>query len=459
MNRDLYPEKIAYMTENEFRELSPQEYYRMMFPLNSFQEKGENNGDFKPNGLIQYHCPDFRTDALCTNVIFDDHKCIRECIEKTGRLRNADFSLISGCSFIGKSKSNKNARYCHAIIFDLDEVDVKCLENLIGMTGAKLIPLPTAISISGNGVHICYMLDIPIRLTAKNREMLTDLKALLTRKLWNEKTSKDPNVQYQGIVQGYRTVGTQTKRGHIVRAFQIGGKISIEELINSAEELNIAPFHRNSNGEYYTERIRSILKDKRYLDKMKDSLVYEDCTMQELREENPEWFENWYQRRVIEKQKPGHIDIGRKSYDKWLSLIKEQAQEGNRRRCIYCLAAWAQKCGISEEEFVSDAYSLIPHFESLTTSADNHFTRSNVDSIIAQFKTHDYTRMTIRTMERMTGLVYPREKKKKQDRAGRPAKEDAVKEYIRQHPEETNISLIARECGVTRPTVYKYFAS
>ena len=459
MERDLYTKKIEYLLQCEFKELSAEEYYREMFPLNSFQKDGENNGDFKPNGLIQFHCQNFSSDGMRTCVIFDDHLIIKECIEKSGRFKNADFSLISGCSYIGKSKSNKNARYCHALIFDLDEVDAKCLEYLIGMANAKLIPMPTAISISGNGVHICYMLDTPIRLSKKNLEMLTNLKALLTRKLWNEWTSRDPNVQYQGIVQGYRTVGSQTKRGHVVRAFQIGGKISIEELIDSAAELNIAPFLRNSRGEVYTERIRELKKDKNSLNKMKECLCSDDCSMQELRESNPEWFDAWYHRRVVEKQKPGHINIGRKPYDKWLNLIREQAHEGNRRRCIYCLAAWAQKCDISEEEFVSDAYSLIPRFENLTTSEDNHFTRENVDAVVAQYRSQDFTKLRIKTMERMTGLVYPREQKKNRERPGRPAKEEAVKEFIRQHPEEKNISLIARECGVTRPTVYKYINS
>lgn len=43
MDRDYYAEKVGYMLECEYKELSPTEYYRMMFPLNSFQKNGESN--------------------------------------------------------------------------------------------------------------------------------------------------------------------------------------------------------------------------------------------------------------------------------------------------------------------------------------------------------------------------------------------------------------------------------
>ncbi len=459
VSRDYYEEKVGYMLKCEYKELLPREYYRWMFPTNSFQKNGEARGDYKPNALLQYHCKSFKTTAMSTCVVFDEHEIITECIRKEGRFSDVDFSLISGCSYIGKSKSNKNARHCHALIFDLDEVDKRCLENFIGMTGAKLIPMPSAISISGNGVHIVYILDTPVRLTVKNLEMMTDLKALLTRKLWNSRTSLDPHVQYQGIVQGYRTVGSQTKRGHIVRAFRIGNKISVEELISYAEELDIVPFRHRAGEPVYTERLQRLKKDKHTIEKMKNTLCSDSYSIQELRADNPDWFEDWYQRRIIEKQKPGHLHIGRKPYDKWLALIKEQAREGNRRRCIYCLGAWAQKCDVSEAEFTNNAYSLIPLFDSLTGSENNHFTRENVDSVIAQYKTRDLTRMSIRAMERMTGLVYPKEEKRKQERKGRPDKEQVVREYLSAHPTEQNISKIAADCGVSRPTVYKYLAS
>lgn len=39
---------------------------------------------------------------------------------------------------------------------------------------------------------------------------------------------------------------------------------------------------------------------------------------------------------------------------------------------------------------------------------------------------------------------------------GRPDKESVVRDYIATHPDETNIARIARECGCSRPTVYKY---
>ena len=39
-------------------------------------------------------------------------------------------------------------------------------------------------------------------------------------------------------------------------------------------------------------------------------------------------------------------------------------------------------------------------------------------------------------MERMTGLIYPKEKAVKHDRIGRPDKEKVIKDYLEKHPEE-----------------------
>ena len=37
------------------------------------------------------------------------------------------------------------------------------------------------------------------------------------------------------------------------------------------------------------------------------------------------------------------------------------------------------------------------------------------------------------------------------------SKDEVISEYLKSHPNITNISQIARGCGVSRPTVYKYF--
>lgn len=465
-NHDYYKGKVDWLKHN-YPELSPIEFYRMIFPSGSFQKPEESNGDYQPNGLLQYRCPNYEENSMSCCVINDDLKTILDCINRVGRFKNHDFVLISGCSYVGSNKTNKNVRFCHAIIIDLDEVDTQNLSFLIGMAEEKIIPIPTALSVSGNGLHVVYVLKEPIPMYAAKAEMLKNLKAMLTRKIWNEKTSQDPNIQYQGIVQGYRAVGTQTKKGHIVRAFEVGEKVTIDELIETITEIDAVPFltpnkimsNGKVNRKIYSERIKKCLSDKHLTEDMLQELSYGDrWTIEELRQVNPRWFEDWYRRRVIEGQVAGHLHIGRTAYDKWLAEIKDKARQGNRRRCIYCLAAFAQKCDISADEFIADAYALLEPFNALTEDKSNPFKKSDIDSVIETYNSHNLTKMSLAAMERMTGIAYPKAIKhhNPEGKKGRPDKETIILQYLAEHPDETSVSKIARECNCSRPTIYKY---
>ncbi len=452
---DYYAEKIEWFRKNGYEEIAPIDYYRLIFPKGSFQKSGESNGDYKPNGLLMYSTRDSPPNSMSTVVINDDLQAIDDCLNRRGRFENYNFVIISGCSYVGRRKTNKNARYCHAIIIDIDEVDCKCLENLIYLMNSGLVPTSTAIVVSGNGVHIVYALDKPIPMFKNKAELLMNVKAILTRTLWNSYTSRVADVQTQGIVQGYRAVGTITKKGHTVKAFRIGKKVSIDELIEATGNIG------DIDGcDVYSGRIKKALKNKNIKEDMYSELSCDDrVSMAELLQNPPPWFEVWYQRRIIEKQPPGHIQLGRSAYDKWLTAIKEQAHQGCRRRCIYCLAAISQKCNIPADEFIADAYSLVPLFDTLTVDPGNPFTQADVDSVIAQYRERDLTKMSFAAMERMTGIAYPKTVKSHNlnGKIGRPDKGSVIRDYLNAHPGEKNITKIAKETGVSRPTIYKYF--
>lgn len=223
---DYYNEKIKLLEPN-YSEFSPTEYYRMMFPNGSFQMPKESNGDYKPNGILQFRCKGEEKGKMHSRIINDDHKTIDDCLKGNDEYKNIDFAIISGCAYIGRRRISKNVRMCYAIIIDVDSVNKNNLISLLGMCTNHIVPMPTAIVVSGNGIHVVYMLDEPIPTYPETLDALSDLKAILSRKLWNEKTSTDSKIQYQGITQGYRMVGTKTKRGHITRAFKVGNKVSI----------------------------------------------------------------------------------------------------------------------------------------------------------------------------------------------------------------------------------------
>lgn len=488
--KDFYQSKIDFLISKEYEELSPLEYYRLMFPEGSFQKPNESNGDYKPNGIIQYRCKDEEKNTMHIHVINDDLQSIKDCVENKGRYKDHDFVIISGCAYIGRQKTNKNVRMCHAIIIDIDAVDKSKLSCILGMGDAGLVPIPTAIVVSGNGVHVVYMLDKPIPTYSTKATILANLKAMLTRKLWNANTSFDPNVQYQGIVQGYRAVGTLTKKGHLTRAFLTGKKVKIEDLIDAIKEIDVVPFLKPNkklpNGtvshKLYSQRLKECMSQKDFSEKMLEELGYYDFHTP-LSEAKSLW-PDWYNRIIVQKQKPRHYKAGVGLYNWWLGKInsKENVHIGNRRNCLYCLAAFAQKCDVDESVFLNDINSLLPLYESMAVNNETKFTQGDVNSVLDSYRNTDLTRMTKKRMQMITGIKFPekdssKERKKRNehlkecrdirdanytdgthwyDGGGRPSKEEIVKQYISSHPEVKSISKIAKECGVSRPTVYKY---
>lgn len=479
--KDFYHEKVQFLLNYGYKEYRPIDFYREMFPQGSFQQANETGG-FKPNGLIQLRYKGDTKKTLITMIVNDSLHEIGIVTDRQPDFENVEFSTVSGCSYIGKHKTNKNARMCHALIIDIDAVDVTKLRNIIGLAESKLIPMPTAITVSGNGVHIVYMLSEPVPLYPAKVKMLSDLKAMLTRKLWNERTSFDPNIQYQGIVQGYRTVGTPTKKGHLTRAFKLSGKVNIEDLISSIDEIDIAPFLKPENGEIYSKRIIQCLKNKKLAEQMLEELCYYSSHIPI--DEAKELWPDWYERIIVKKERPGHWETNRAVYDWWLDKISNliNVKVGHRRNCIYCLAAFAQKCNINEKEFIEDAYSFLEPYESLTNSADNHFTKNDIQSAVDMYYSNDLTRMSKKAIERLSGIEMPKKERKSQklplkeqlklcrakrdahlkegevwyNTDGRPTVENKIKEYLSAYPDERNISKISRETGVSRPSVYKY---
>lgn len=75
----------------------------------------------------------------------------------------------------------------------------------------------------------------PVLLYRHLQDKLREFKYELIRKIWNRYTStytEREQVQYQGIFQGFRMVGTQSKLGkrYPVTAFETGERVTIEYL-------------------------------------------------------------------------------------------------------------------------------------------------------------------------------------------------------------------------------------
>ncbi len=175
-------------------------------------------------------------------------------------------------------------------------------------------------------------------------------------------------------------------------------------------------------------------------------------TIDEAKEIWPEW----YERRIVAGEPSGHISIGRVMYDKFLDAIRKGAVPGHRYFCIVYLGAIAQRCGISGEELEKDAFSLLELFDSRSDSEENRFTETDIECAISAIKGKDYTRVNIKTIEAITGITYPRRQKSDRKR-GRPSLDNKTREFIKANPQKT-VTEIARECHVSRTTVYKYLS-
>jgi hypothetical protein len=156
------------------------------------------------------------------------------------------------------------------------------------------------------------------------------------------------------------------------------------------------------------------------------------------------------------------------------------------KKCEY--DAEKNKDGVTQNELERDAFSLINFLDRMTDQEDNHFTE---DDVIAALKVFDEKKMdgkTSKTFTReyisnMTGVRIEKNKRNGRKQAdhllrmrtvqkldypngewrnkeGKPkgsgTKKQLIKDYVVKHP-ETKISDIAKELGISRTTVYKYY--
>ena len=99
----------------------------------------------------------------------------------------------------------------------------------------------------------------------------------------------------QGILQGFRVVGSGSNLGreYPVRAFRLGGPVALERLLD---------YIPDSNGE--RQRIEGLMRKSR-------------LSLDEAKEKYPDW----YERRIVKKERRGRWTVKRDLYDWWLHRI------------------------------------------------------------------------------------------------------------------------------------------
>lgn len=451
----LYHEKNEYLNSC-FEEVAPRDFYRELFPKGTFEEAGDQSMG-KPNGIVV----DLEDPQHAKRwIVTDDLQMFEE-------LGASQFAITSPISYFGRSRAGRNARWLYALTFDLDGVALKHLKDLLYQMQNGILPTATFICNSGNGVHLYYVFEDPLPMYPKNQSYLKELKYALTKRIWNYYTSSIDAPQMQGILQGFRIVGSQSKfgAGYPVRAFRIG------------------------NGQRHTvQGLLSFLPDSALADleliEKRNSL-----TLEEAKEKYPEW----YERRIENNGPRGRWNLNRAVYDYWLRRLRQEIEVGHRYFAIMTLAIYAKKCSgydlkknpnpVTEEELRRDAYSLLDPFEQLTVDDDNHFDRQDIEDALELFN-EDYitfpkediaklTAMRIEPQVRRNGrkqevhlkriraiqeVDYPdgEWRNKKGRPKGKGSAEQTVKSWRAKHPEGRK-SECKKDTGLTYDTIRKWW--
>lgn len=434
---------IAKYLQQYFDEITPMEFYRGIFPEGELEKKGEQiQGKYNAIAveLLPIEDPERKNNVL-RHVITDD-------LELLDQLQQSEnFIIISPISYAGRSRKAENARFIYALAIDLDGITKQhYLIDLFHQIDIEYIPKPTYVVFSGSGLHLYYVLEQPLPCFKNITKQLADLKKALTKKIWNTyTTSLHDKPQIESLFQGFRMAGGITKDGNRTRVFEVGSKITVEYL----NQFVAAQYQ---------------IKDFKYKSKL---------TLKEAAAKYPEW----YEKRVIQKQPRGTWTCKRDLFDWWYKRIYLEAAEGHRYYAVMVLAIMAKKSGISREELEETAFKIVDHLDILTTTDDNHFTRSDVLAALEMYN-DNYITFPIDSIVNLTDIQIQKNKRngRKQQlhlklarsnkailkeagemrKEGRPDKKSIVVEWKKKNPGGSKAACI-KETGLSKPTVYKYW--
>ena len=444
-----------------FSEVSAMDVYRDVFRFGEgfIQKTDGSSGKYIANPIGYWKNDKDKHGHF--RVLFED------TFEETLReLQEADFAIVNGISYFGRRNLQAHASKMFAMIFDLDGVTDKTLNNFLhGAFAADAYPIPNYLILSGHGVHLYYIFEDPVPLFPYIKLQLKELKYAMTEKIWNGYTSTLKKRQVQGINQGFRVIGGRTKEGaaeKTVRAFKV----------------NSIPFSLKSFGRYVPEA-KQVNEEKLFRESR--------MTLEDAKKAYPEW----YEKVVVKKNRtPMRWKIEEKVngdnpfalYDWWLRRIHEGAAYTHRYFCVMCLAIYAAKCNVPRKRLLEDAYGLKQFLNDIYP--EEPFRDKDIKSALECYDLK-YVRFPLRDIEVISGIPIKRNKRNGRPQAthvkimsstrdilypdgswrnlaGRPVgsgtKEKAVREYAEEHPGAT-VTEIAKAVGVSRTTVYKYGVS
>ena len=326
------------------------------------------------------------------------------------------------------------------------------LRDVLHQMDKGILPKASFVVNSGTGLHLYYILSEPVPMYPQNQHYLKELKYSLTRQIWNRFTSTIKQPQMQGIMQGFRVVGSWSKlgKGYPVTAYRLGDRVELDGLLD---------YIPASNGE--RQKLQGILRKT-------------TMPLAEAKEKYPDW----YERRIVKGERRGRWTVKRDLYDWWLRRIRDEIRVGHRYHGVMTLAIYAKKCGIEEAELRQDAYSLLLPYDEMSIEEVNRFTREDVEAALSMFN-EDYVTFPRDDIARLSGMPMPVNKRnwRKQaehlgraravqafddpdgrwrNREGRPKAQICVFEWRQQHPEGRKADC-HRDTGLDPKTIRKWW--
>ena len=447
--------------EAKGEEVDPVDFYRMVFPEGELETQEERDS----RTVGKYGAIAYQIDTTEKN--HDKQRADRWTV--TDELSNIEeivysdsFCVMAPISFAGSAATAKNARNLYAIAIDVDNIMSdgkgypKGLRQLEWQWGPRMpnyrIPKPTAIVSSGTGIHVYWVLDKPIKLFPHIVEQLRKLRTRLTLHLWAQGVSASPDrIQYEGIYQGLRMVGSRTKEGKRVRAWKTGEKLSLSYI-------------------------------NQYVDadcRVDDEHYKSQHTLAECKKNWPDWYHC-----RIELKKPGKSWTCNSALYRWWFEKAKGAKVGHRYFAMMMLAIYAIKSGIDYETLKKDIVVLGEELdEQSPKDGSNYITDQDIKDALRAYK-QCYRTFPITWISLLTDIDIPRNKRngrKQTDHVklmnfvrdeinghkdtwregnGRPKGSSQQKIKVEQwqalHPGGRKADCI-RETGLSKPTVYRWW--
>lgn len=366
------------------------------------------------------------------------------------------FCVMPPISYAGARMTAKNARKLYAIAIDVDGIACRAgqavgLDQLLWQCSERMpeihrLPMPTAIVSSGSGIHVYWMLERPIRLFPHIVKQLRRLRERLTWLLWTQGISAySDRIQYEGVYQGLRMVGSTTKYGDRVRAWRTGEKVTISELNK------YVPADCRVDDEHYHAL---------------HTLAYAQ-----------EHWPDWYERRIVRGEKRKTWTCSEGLY-KWWAAKAYDAEVGHRYFAMMMLSVYAIKCDIPYDRLCDDMDALAQHLD-MHSPEDNRITDIDICDALHAYD-ESYKTYPINSIAYLTGIEIHKNKRNGRKRSdhvklmnfvrdeinghkntwrnkeGRPSKQEIIHAWRVEHPDGRKIDC-QRALGISRPTVLKWW--